>query len=547
MPAFNRKELVQSFFTTLSPADKIKWLKYRNACDASLFFFIRLIGGSVPKQGGDISEYLHKPICDRLQDPSVKRQSFFAPRGWMKSTVGRWHWIWEYLQNPEIRILVPSEKKETAGKWIRDTGEQIARNDMLRWVYPELQDIDQRYIKTHQWSGDGLLLPRNGIYPEATISVTGIRGASQGGHFDLITPDDLVGEKGYESPLVLEDARRWFDNIEELLINPDRDAVDGSRIALRGTHWTVGDFGIFVQNEYPEYKWYIIPCLKDSSLADTDNITWLQREESIDGESNWPEMFSTKHYSDMRANPMKEVVFWAQHMNCPRDSTTLTKFDGAWLRYYKFAGSGDDLRVVCEDDGESFSVREMPLWGFIDPGGFAEMKVAQRGSRNAIVVGGQPRNSVKKFVVETWAGRIKDPSIFMDKLFEINDRLHVRGWMVETVGSQKYIFRDIQHERVARKKGLCIMELPSVVTKGAKDSDILGLLQPMQNGEIYVHRSMKELTSEIREYPNGLTVDLIDMTGKWLKQRTHRASPDANMNKPRVRTLLQDGASPAGY
>jgi hypothetical protein len=874
LAGFNRKELVQSFFSTLPREDKAKWLKYRNACDASLFFFVKLIGGSVPKQGGDISEYLHKPICDRLQDKSVKRQAFFAPRGWMKSTIGRWHWIWEYLQDPEIRILVPSEKKETAGKWIRDTGEQISRNDMLRWVYPELRVIDQRYIKTHQWSGDGLLLPRNGIYPEPTISVTGIRGASQGGHFDLITPDDLVGEKGYESPLVLEDARRWFDNIEELLISPDRDSLDGSRIALRGcltgdslvtmgdfsfkridevrrgdvvwtmgsdkkaekrrvelmipqgkadvwelktahqtlrgtgnhpilmedgawrgiselktgdrivatncipgrnqmseleawflglfvgdgsaiphngsyaiaisdgvhqgvrdktviayrsilgrepklgqhgqwiawckeygkklerlglvksakekripkeifrlnragriaflrglmdadgcygpkcrdsakievsneglvrdvknlcsitglsagkiqrrtrtiqppfspipvtqtfwavsvnfvtglsvrgvnynfntervtsienigqedvydlvidgnhnfiangvvvhnTHWTVGDFGVFVQNEYPEYRWYIIPCLKDSSLSDTENITWLQRDDSVDGESNWPEMFSTKHYSDMRANPMKEVVFWAQHMNCPRDSTTLTKFDGAWLRYYKFEGEGTEQRVVCEDNGESFRLSDFPLWGFIDPGGFAEMKVAQRGSRNAILVGGQPRNSTKKFVIETWAGRIKDPSIFMDKLFDMNARLLVRGWMVETVGSQKYIYRDIQSEKKARGKNLSILELPPDVSKGAKDSDILGLLQPMQNGEIYVHRSMKELISEIREYPNGLTKDLIDMCGKWVKHRTRRGRPDENLNPVRptvIRADSDDGRSPvAGY
>lgn len=504
------------------------------------------MGGSVPKQGGDISEYLHKPICDRLQDKSIKRQFFFMPRAWRKSTIGRWHWIWEYLQDPEIRILVPSEKKDTATTWVKDCGDQIIRNEMLRWVYPELQVVDQRYVKTHRYSSEAIELPRIGGYPEPTISVTGVRGASQGGHFDLITPDDLVGEKGFESPVVMEDARRWFDNCDELLINPDYHSVEGSRIAGRGTHWSVGDLGVYIQQEYPEYLWYITPCLKDPNLENTENITWLQNPEVEAGESNWPEAFSTQHYVDMKANPQKEIVFYAQHMNCPRDSTTLTKFDGAWLRYYKFRGEGDSLEVVCEDDGECFRVADFPLWGFIDPGGFAEMKVAQRGSRNAILVGGQPRTSVKKFIIETWAGRIKQPSVFMDKLFDINERRGVRGWMVETVGSQKYIFRDIQQERKTRGKNLSILELPPDVSKGAKDSDILGILQPMQNGEIYIHRSMKELIGEIREYPGSLTVDLIDMLGKYVKYRTKRSRPDETF-KPMVRVIRpddEDGRSP---
>jgi len=544
-----RRDLVRSFFSSLSRPDQKTWLRYRNGCDSSLFFFIKLIGGSVPKQGGDISENIHKPICDRLQDTSIKRQFFYMPRGWRKSTIGRWHWVWEYLRDPEIRILVPSEKKETAGKWIRDCGEQILRNEMLRWVYPELRIIDQKYVKTHQWSGDGLLLPRSGIYPEPTVSVTGIRGASQGGHFDLITPDDLVGEKGYESPLVLEDARRWFDNIEELLINPDFNDPDGSRIAGRGTHWTVGDFGIYVQNEYPEYKWYITPCLKDPTAKNTENVTWLQDPNAADGESNWPEVKDTKYYNDMRSNPMKEVVFWSQHMNMPRDSTTLTKFDSAWLRYYHFEEDGAGKWIVCDDDNEKFLIGDFNLWGFIDPGGFAEMKVAQRGSRNAILVGGQPRETIKKFVIETWAGRLKEPSVFMDKLFDVNERLGVRGWMVETVGSQKYIYRDIQQEKKTRGKGLSISELPPDVKKDAKVSDILGLLQPMQNGELYIQRSMKELISEIREYPQGLTVDLLDMMAKWVKHRTVRRKPieSADINRP-TPVMLDSGVSPlTGY
>jgi hypothetical protein len=510
---------------------------------------IRDVGGAMPKQGGDISDYLHKPVCDRLQDQLVKRQAYFAPRAWRKTTINRWHWIWEYLRDPEIRILVPSEKKDTATTWIKDTGDQILRNERLRWLYPELQIITQNYTKKHRWSSMALEMPRNGIYPEPTISCTGVRGASQGGHFDLLCLDDLVGEKGYESPTVMEDAFRWFDNADELLVNPDYNDPSASRICITGTHWGVADLGIYVQTQYPEYLWYITPCLKDPGVVNTENITWLQNDEAEAGEVNWPEVFTTRYYVDMKANPQKEAVFYAQHMNCPRDSTTLTKFDGAWLRYYKFEEELDGIYVVCEDDGARFRIADFALWGMIDPGGFAEMKLMKKGSRNAILVGGQPRESTKKFVIETWAGRVKEPSKFLDVLFDINERRGVRGWMVETVGSQKYIFRDIQQERRIRGKNLTIIEMPPDVRKDAKNNDILGLLQPMQNGEIYVHRSMKELISEIREFPSGLTVDLIDMLGKINRHRWVRRKPEEISAYNKITPLPMDsGQSPVcGY
>jgi hypothetical protein len=527
---YDRKELIRSFFNTLPKEHKADWLRRRRACDASLFYFIKDVGGSMPKQGGDITPFVHKPICDNMQDRAVLRFFYYMPRGWRKSTIGRWHWIWEWTQDNEIRMLVPSEKQATASTWVKDTGDQILRNDRLRWLYPELQVIDQSYIKSHRWSSQYLELPRLGIYPEPTLAVTGIRSAAQGGHYDLITPDDLVGEKGYESPVVMEDAFRWFDNIEELLVEPDMSKPGASRIVGRGTHWNKADLGIYIQDKYQDYKWMIVPALKDEGLVDTDMVTWVQNEDVGNGESNWPEVFSTRYYLDMLANPEKEVVFYAQHQNNPRESTALNKFDGNWIRWYEIEEeerlSGPPEKWIICDDGQRFRIGEFNLWGFIDPGGFAEMRLQKKGSRNAILIGGQPRESMRKFVLDTWAGRLLEPSKFLDRVFDMQDLWHIRAWMVETVGAQKYIFRDIQQEKRLRKRALTIVEMPPDTSRGAKDSDILALMAPFQNGEIFLHRRMKELIGEIRSYPTGLTVDLLDMLGKINRYRWTRRKPD---------------------
>ncbi len=502
------------------------------------------------KAGGDITPEIHKPICDRWQDKSVLRQACFMPRkGRKTTTLTIWSSIWEYLQNNEIRILIPSEKELTAMKWVRQIGRKIRNNERLRWIYPELQLVDTKWVKSNPFSGQEILLPRVGDYPESTISCVGVRGASQGGHYNLINCDDLVGEKGFESPVVTEDAFRWFDNVEELLDE------ENDRVRLVGTHWGPGDLGVYVQDNYKEYLWYIVPCRKDNSLEDTETITYIQNKDSENGESNWPKVFPTSIYIEMEANPEKEVVYYAQHMNNPNAASKLTKFDKAWLRYYKFEDrpnpQGDmEKWVVCDEDGKAWPVNEMTLYGMIDPGGFAEMKLLKKGSRNAIVVGGQPKDTNRKFIIYTWCGRLKEPDDFLKEVFFANELWNVRLWMVEVFGAQKYIYRDIQQYRKQHNKNLSIQEMPKDVSKDVKDSDILSLMAPMQNGEIYVHRSMRELIGEIRTFPSCLTRDLIDMSGKLMKYRWKRGKQDVGRDEPfdgmRIPVPPQSEASESG-
>ncbi|MBV6343687.1 hypothetical protein, partial [Candidatus Magnetobacterium casense] len=376
-----------------------------------------------------------------------------------------WGNIWEYLQNNEIRVSIASEKIDTASKWMMFMGGQILHNARLRWLYPELQLIDIGYTRANRWSSLYLDLPHLGIYPEPTFSVTGIRGAQQGGHYDILDADDIVGEKGAESAVVLEDALRWFDNVEELLVQPDMGMPNPSRIKLKGTHWGPGDWAICLMGFYPEYKWHVVSCQKDSSLVNQDNITYINNPDVGELESNWPEVFSTKHYIDMAANPEKRMVYWAQHRNSPRGTDNpLTKFDISWLRYYRFDNrqgeTGPELWIVCEDDKEEFRVEDIPLYGMIDPGGFSELKLVKTGSRNAMLVGGQPRESIKKFVFDTDAGRFKDPKTFMDKLFDMDARWKPRRWEIEShTGAQGYIYKDIKQEGKNRGRRLLIIEL----------------------------------------------------------------------------------------
>jgi len=532
------QEVDLEFYDSLPSKDKEEWLTSRTACDASLFYFIKECGGFSIKAGGEIIEELYKPICAFLQDHNIKRKGFYAPRNWLKSTVGsKMGNMWRYFQDNEIRILIPSQKIDLPVSFIKFIKAQAIRNSRMRWLYPILHHITPAWRHSNSWGSAECEFPRIGGTPEPTFRAIGLTGGAQGGHFEVVGPDDIVSEKGMESKPALEDAYRWIDNVEELLDVPEAENPDGGEIVFYGTHWGPGDPGVYIQSEYREYKWMIVPCLKDTGLKDTENITYIQNPDVHNGESNWPSRVSTSFYIDMKANPQKQAVFWAQHMNIPSGADVMTSFDIKWYRYYRFENRDGQTHIICKDDGEEFRVGSFPLYGFIDPGGFSEKRLTKSSSRFAVMVGGQPMGTHKKFITYAHAFRFKEPDKALDEVFKAHSFLAPitpSVWRQEVYGQQRYILNDVRREAQRRRIPLRIVELEADENKDSKALSIDALKAPLFNGEIYIHESMRDLISETRDYPGGMTQDLLDLAGQLFKtylKRDKRTAPPQPSSK----------------
>lgn len=537
------QEIDLEFYDSLPACDKEEWLTSRTACDSSMFYFIKECGGFSIKAGGEILEELYIPICSFLQDHTIKRKGFFAPRNWLKSTTeSKMGHLWRYLTNNEIRILMASQKIDLPVSFIKFIKSQAIRNARMKWLYPVLNQITPAWKHSNSWGSAECEFPRIGGTPEPTFRAIGITGGAQGGHFEVVAPDDIVSEKGMESKPVLEDAYRWIDNVEELLDIPERDNPDGGEIIFTGTHWGPGDPGVYIQSEYKEYKWMIVPCLKDNNLKDTENITYIQNPDVENGESNWPTKVSTKFYIDMKANPQKQVVFWAQHMNIPGGADVMTSFDIKWYKYYRFEDRGGQKYIVCNDDKEEFRVGSFPLYGFIDPGGFSDKRLAKSSSRFGLLIGGQPPGSHKKFVTYAKAFRFKDPDKALDEVFVANDFLKPVTpymWRQEVYAQQAYILKDIRSEAQKRRVPLRIMELKAEEAKDSKALSIDAIKGPLFNGEIYIHESMRDLISETRDYPGGMTQDLLDLLGQINRTYWKRNDIKPALPQPTSRQVWQ--------
>jgi len=521
----------------------------RYLCDKSFYHFVRIIGGSV-NQGRDIIKEVHKPFCDAWQDPLNKRIGAGMARGQRKTVVlTGWDTIYTYLQDQEERQLIATEKERLGMdilKWIKL---QLMQNRLLKKVYEDkLKWIDNMWTKNNSWKATAIELPKKGLYTSPSVQVLGIRGAAQGGHFMTIHLDDIIGQAAIESPdVIMVDAFDWIDNLTELLVEPDYEKLNGSRVKITGSPWGAGDIYDYIRKKFPEYKWLVSPCQKNVNLKDKENFKWIQNPNVSHGESNFP-LFPTSYYEDLKIK--KPFVYWTQHACQPEEATSLHKFDSRWLKYFRFDERDKGLYLIClddkmEDTEEIFPLSDIKLYGIIDPGAFAEEK-SKRGSRNALLIGGQARDSYKKFVVYTEANRIKEPEKFIDVIFAADKEWRPRKWEIETVAAQNYIYEDIKEARRRRGTHISISPLDRDVSKDVKKAEIQALINPFFNGEIYINQGMKDFISEYKDYPGGLTNDLIDCLGKLFKYHMSRKEKRGDERPKHVMEDTQAGRSLVG-
>ena len=519
----------------MSSENRLDRDEIREVIDGSFYHFVKIIGGSI-NQGGDISPIIHGPGCRFATDPDEKRNGILMPRIWRKSTVyTKWRPIYLYLKNPSRRQLLGSENAGLSSRFLTFIKRQLLQNRTLRWLYErELSQLTSSWILKKQksgmkprWGKYEIDLPRDEWYSEASMSAIGLATSAQSGHYDDLHLDDIIGEKARGSITIMETVLNWIDNMYDLLVEPDLEEEDASSITITGTHWAPGDAYCYIQEKHPEFNWLITPALKDTKLQDTFNIHWLQNPNVEHDECNYPEVFSTEYYREMRNNPEMSLRFWCEQQNNPSRAVTMTKFDENWLKTYHFEKRHDHLYVVCDLDNQAFLYDDLYCYGMVDPGGFLEKDVTKRSSRNAMMIAGRPKGSDRIFVIYTFARKFKMPKDFMDELFRVNKIYRPRVWRVEVNAQQEYILRDIIEAKRERNEVLSVLPIEALSVKDAKHKDIIALLKPMAAGNIYIDPAMKDFKTEVRVYPGGMTVDLLDLLGKIYREYFSAGQSDA--------------------
>jgi len=467
------------------------WQELRDKADSSLYYFTKVV-----MNFRDLTDGFHLPVCVKIEEDEVLQDAgYLMGRAHFKSTIWKCRLLRKYLVDHEQRFLIIGESDTVAKSKLIDIKWHILNNQLLRWLYPELQSVDTQNTK---WTDSEILLPREGSYDEPTFTCDGIGAKRTGFHYTEITFEDVIGDKAASSEAVMDAAWDWIEYSRGLLHDPAK-----SKRRFIGTRWKHGTGDVYgrAMIAMPGVKWYIRAAIENEVPV-------------------FPERFSLATLASIRQEE-GDYKFNCQYMNNPT-APGGADFEASWIQEYEVHEDGHTI-IPC-DGTAPIDTGHLLRMSFFDvsSGG----KTAQ--CENAIPFAGMDHLR-RIFFLEDWGDNCTIGEA-VEAWHVMNDRWRAYKNHYELVGAQKSVEdfcleRKLQPEcpycsaghvvegKYAHNphKRIAPIGVKPEGGKLSKEERIRMYAQkPMQEKRVYLRRGMTKLRNQIIEFPHGPLVDRLD-------------------------------------
>lgn len=184
----------------------------------------------------EMTKQAHGPIAKALQSDTL-RKLLCVPRGCFKSSVGTVAYtMWRLLHDPNLRILIDSEKYANSKNFLREITAHYVNNQEFiecfgNWIGPLWNE------------GEAIVAFRTKALKEPSIACSGIGAGKTSQHYDVIIADDLSSYLNTINPDVAE---KTIDHYRQYisLLEPN------GTIVIIGTRYSSIDIiGFVLKNE----------------------------------------------------------------------------------------------------------------------------------------------------------------------------------------------------------------------------------------------------------------------------------------------------------
>lgn len=489
----------------------------RNLSKSSLYFFTRAI-----LMFNKLTENLHLPFCNFVQDLTVPRKLILLPRGHYKTTVGSIGFIcWLIIQDEiqglgikgtEARILLAKENATLAEHDLSAIEDIWDNNELLNLLFPHIVPDKSR---RRRWNAQEMLVNRQSSWPEATVETIGVGGAKQGAHYDVIIFDDIIGKNAMDSDVVMDSTIEWFKYAESLFISISKGISN-----VLGTRWSRRDVYQFILDKDHRYKPYIRQAIED-------------------GKPIFPEEFSIEVFETIMQRDLAH--YQSQYCNNPTDPTKCD-FKESWLKYYDFERVDGKLYLRLEGDSKLVPFSELDIVGAFDP----SIEEKPTASKRAITFWGIDSKE-RCFLLDCYASRDS-----LDKVLDVMSEMHAK-WQPRQFGVEKAALQRVfiwVIERENRAKGRYLSCTPiSVSGSRNKDSRIRDAIQPVAaEGRMFVRKSMMDFVQEFVDFPQGRNKDILDSTAMCFQMlRAPATEAETEAEREYEELVLQQRNRVTGY
>jgi len=440
--------------------------KLRHLCLTDLYFLSKSILGF-----NRLQPVPHRELAQFCTNPS-KRKLLIGSRAIYKTTVATIsRAIFEGLKNPNIRILIVQNTQTNATKSLVAIRNLLDSTPLLRLLFPEVIPENPK-AEGLRWNEEGVCLRRSRQWPEATFEAAGIGTNLTSRHYDLILADDIVtatrddmsGEEMEPSPDDIDKAIGWHRISHGLLIDQDE-----SEIQHAANRWCQHDFVRHIMDNEVEYD--------TLTLAADDG----------DGISKYPRILSNNAL--VRLKRSLGTLIYSTQICCQTMDASRLEFKDEWIRLF--------------DSGAEPKWESMNIYGSID---LAKSKQRSAAHTAYIIVGVDARGDW--WILDALRSR-DDTTEKIDTMFKMAKHYGTKTFAVETVLFQEMLVDALKKEMGLRDYFFSIT--PVVPRQGeAKDMRIRSLSPRFEAGAVHIRRDLRDLITELKEYPYGRYVDLLD-------------------------------------
>lgn len=469
--------LTEEYLSSLSD-EQLRGLTYeieREKCLDSLYYLTKEVLGYK-----DLELSFHGPLCQAIQNytPGSLRRLWLWARGHFKTTIITIaHTIQLLLRDPNLRILIASNKLDNAKEMLTAIKDQFIFNEHLRYLFPEAVPKANKEGRIEWGTSTSVIMPNRTTrgLKEASIEVAGVDTGIVSRHYDIMKKDDLVTPKSITTPEQRKETADWdrlsiglFDNIET------------GRTDWVGTRYHLYDLysELLVRKDIGLRS--IIPAISEDGNTAAFSTRFSIHSLNEIAEVQGPYIYSCQY--DLNPVPDEERVFqeaWIQEF--------------VWESFWK--------RMKEEEGTYSSFVSETLT---VDPASSKKKSSDLTALVDVVLLGGV------WYVLAARQGKW-NPTERVDNIFEeVTNRPSLRRIGIESVGFQETMVHYCRQKQLESERFRKVRFEELKHGGRSKHERIEGLVPLFSQGRILLAPGLLMLKSQLREHPRGDHEDLLD-------------------------------------
>ncbi len=418
-----------------------------------LFWFAREICGY-----RDLTEFHLKWFQQILRHRFVL---VLSPRGHLKtSAVTIAYSLWRITRNRNLRVLLLNEILGNARDFLSAIKAHVS-TERFKELYGHWDALSET------WTSERIIIPRDRVLKEPSVSVAGMGGTIVSQHADLILIDDPQGERNSNSSLQRKKVLTWLQKTVLPILEPD-----GSMVICM-TRWHKDDLAGVIMSDPGFSNWHVIE----------QKAEW--QDEAGNRKILFPEKFSAVTLDRLKAN-MGAPAYRTQFLN---DISGMedSAFRIEWIESGRFDKVPEGLRTYC---GIDLAISEKR--------GASKYAYAVVGIDNAGVA----------YVLDGFKGQanVVDQIAHAKRVYKVFNPVLM---VAEATGYQGVFGQLLRVDPETRR-----MPLRMLSVTDPKEARISGLAPLVENGALRLPRPdfakwVSQLEEEMTDFPNG-DDDLLD-------------------------------------